>query len=679
MSFNCRSLFHSPTAVFLTGLLLGLMWSSPAATAAPTISNVSVRALTIGAPQVLVVDGADLLPDPKLILSVPLAKQAIQAGATANRVTFELQVADVASPGIYPVRVASGKGVSNSTFIAIDRLPNFALAADTTTLPVSLLGTLTGDGRVRTTIVGKKGQTLVAEVECQRLASSFRPVVRLIDSRGVQLAWGAPVPALGGDSRLIATLPADGNYVVEVQDILFRAAGPGFFRLKLGEFHFADAAFPNGVMAGQLGSLEFRRTNLAAGARFEFDARALHVPGEYAATLPSVGGVGPVSGLAPRVFVSEVVQVVEPLEPATLPRTVPAAPLAIHGFLAKHGEEDRYTIPVTPGAKLQFEVQAQRFGSPLDGVLSILGPAGNALASNDDRPGTSDPAVDVTIAADVNQVIAVVRDLEGRGGAEFTYCLVVRDLNRPEFTLTLDADRINIPAGGTRLVTLPVTRQGDTGAIQLEIPGLPPGVQVAGQAIAPHHGVGLISLSAPAGTVPAAALSSLVGKSANGQPPVIRAAQLAENAANRIQPWLRRELAVAVAEADPLAVTWLPVAPDEKLMVGAKLPVKVQVTRAAGVMGQVRVRLVTSQIIPKKTVKQDNKDVQVDDLDRALRLESDFVVSPDLSEGKNAILVPADLPLGTWNVALVAELLGADGKAVVTSAYTPVRTLTAAK
>ena len=46
------------------------------------------------------------------------------------------------------------------------------------------------------------------------------------------------------------------------------------------------------------------------------------------------------------------------------------------------------------------------------------------------------------------------------------------------------------------------------------------------------------------------------------------------------------------------------------------MPARVQFTRAAGTQGKVRLKLLTSQPTPKKTVKENNQDKVVDDIDR---------------------------------------------------------------
>ncbi len=77
----------------------------------------------------------------------------------------------------------------------------------------------------------------------------------------------------------------------------------------------------------------------------------------------------------------------------------------------------------------------------------------------------------------------------------------------------------------------------------------------------------------------------------------------------------------------------------------------------------------------QKTVKEGNRTKPVDDIDRTLRLEGDPTFGPDQTDVTVNVLVPSDLPKQPWDLVLVAELLSADGKSVVSSLAAPVRTL----
>ena len=121
-------------------------------------------------------------------------------------------------------------------------------------------------------------------------------------------------------------------------------------------------------------------------------------------------------------------------------------------------------------------------------------------------------------------------------------------------------------------------------------------------------------------------------------------------AVNKHQPWLGDEVAVAVTTPSPVALVWDLFSSDTRLALGTALPVKLRVERAAGVTGQVRLSLLTTQTMPRKKVKVNNQDREVDDVERALRFDGDKpavatpLVAADKNELETKIIVPADLP-----------------------------------
>ncbi len=71
------------------------------AAAAPRISNVSLRGLQAGGITTVVIEGSELLPDPRIFFSAPVARQTIKEGAKRERLEVEF-VLDAATPsGIY--------------------------------------------------------------------------------------------------------------------------------------------------------------------------------------------------------------------------------------------------------------------------------------------------------------------------------------------------------------------------------------------------------------------------------------------------------------------------------------------------------------------------------------------------------------------------------------------------
>ncbi|HVU87822.1 MAG TPA: hypothetical protein VHD36_10915 [Pirellulales bacterium] len=635
--------------------------------AVPAISQLSLRGLQTGATTTLVIEGADLPADTRVLLPVPIARQEPRPASTANRLEIDITLDATVVPGIYPLRVGNGHGVSNAMLVGIDHLPERPFALETGALPVALDGTLAGGTILRTAFDGKAGERIVVDVESHRLGSKLNPVVHLLDARNAQLAWGQMNPAIAGDARLQAILPADGRYTVELHDALYRGEGPGAFRLKIGDIHFADHVFPLGGRRGTHGLFELTGTNLAPGQMVEADLAG------GAAALPARWPVGQVlTGSRPQILVGDLPEVSEHNAGPNLQAAT--APVVINGRLLAAREEDRYLVNVTPGQTLRFDCIAAQAGSPLDGVLDIRKESGEQLASADDAPTTTDPTLDFKVPDGVTKVVAAVRDLQRRGGTEYAYRLSIAPADRPDFRLEIFADREQVPTGGAEIVRVRAQRMGYQGAIKLAVEGLPPGVTVAGDEIPAGATDALLTLAASGAA--SQAIATITGTAADPNVALVRTAQTPESPGARSQPWLRSELAVAATGAASLSVRWDADSAGVQLPLGSRVPARVKITRAPFAGGAVRLSLLTSQITPKKVVTKNNQKQQVDDTDRTLRFDGMPTIAPDQSDLVATILVPGDLPNIPYDLAIRAELLAADGKNVVASVVTPARRLT---
>jgi hypothetical protein len=645
------------------------------AIAAPQIKSISLRGLQAGAVNTLVIEGDELTPAPRVLLTAPVARQVIKDGATANRLEIELALDSQLQSGVYLLRVASATGISPAIALAIDGLSQVAFNEQLPGRNVAMTGSLSGSTIAATTFQGKKDESIVIEVESRRLGAALNPVLHLYDARGTQVAWAQPQAALAGDARLSAVLPADGPYRIELHDALYRGESPGFFRLKVGQFSYADLVYPLAAKRGAATPFEFASTNFPAEVR----ASNTWPSGDpldrvEPAPWPS-GGVNLITGSRPRVRVSDLVEVME-APPADKPQEIGAAPVAINGRIAKPREQDRFRISVTPGQTVRFDVLASRAGSSLDGVLSIQNEQGAELATSDDRPGARDPLTDFKIPDQVTAIFAVVRDLEGRGGPDYMYRLAITPAGLPSFELTLFDERYQVPKDGAQLVRVRAARAGYNGPIKLNFRRLPASVSITGDEIPAGATDALVTLSAP-GLNLAQSLTDVVGTSVDVNPPITGQALMPANVVNTHQPWLRDEVGLAVTDPAPIALVWELFPSDVKLAVGTPLPIKLRVTRGQGVTGPVKLTLLSSQIMPRKRVKMNNQDREVDDVDRALRLQSDMTIAADQSEAAGAILAPADLPQIAYDLAIQAELLDATGKNTIATVVTPARRMIA--
>jgi hypothetical protein len=650
---------------------------APGATAfaAPRINNLSLRGLQTGGTTTLVIDGSELLPEPRILLSAPVARQTIKEGATAQRLEVEMSLDGQTPSGIYLLRVASASGISDAVAIGVDPLPQIPFAPQLATLGVAMSGGLNGSTVLATSFAGKAGQQVLVEVESQRLGAKLNPVLHLYDARRVQLTWSQPISSIAGDARLTATLPADGTYTIELHDALYRGADPGFFRLKVGDFHYADLAYPLAVQKGTQATFEFAATNFLAAARATASWTNTDGPPQQYQPAPWPADVNLLSGSRPPVMVSDHAEILEASGGDKL-QEIPAPPVAINGRIANAGAQDRYRLAVTPGQQLRFDVLARRAGSPLDGVLSIQNEQGAELAGNDDRPGTSDPGLDFKVPDKTTAVVVAIRDLQGRGGPDFIYRISITPSGGPDFALSLDDERYLVPKDGAAVVLVRAKRSGYDGKIKLSFPNLPTSVSITGDEIPAGAAEALVTLSAP-GLSPEQSLTAVLGTSAEGPVSLTREALMPENTVNRFQPWLRDQVAVAVTTPGPLGLVWDLFSADAGLALGTALPVKLKVNRAAGAAGAMRLTLLTTQVTPRKKIKVNNLDKEVDDVDRMIRFESPPMIPADQSDVAAKILVPPDLALLPYDLAIQADLLAADNKSVVASAVTPARRMPA--
>ncbi len=100
-------------------------------------------------------------------------------------------------------------------------------------------------------------------------------------------------------------------------------------------------------------------------------------------------------------------------------------PCAVVGTIHQEKNPDVFRVTGKAGQKLRAEVQAARFGSPLDGILTLADEERRFVAANDDANNSRDPAIVVALPRDGVYYLSLI-DAHDLGGAGFGYRLVVR-------------------------------------------------------------------------------------------------------------------------------------------------------------------------------------------------------------------------------------------------------------
>ncbi len=114
-------------------------------------------------------------------------------------------------------------------------------------------------------------------------------------------------------------------------------------------------------------------------------------------------------------------------------------PAAVSGIIGASTESDFFRFKAKAGEKLTFDVQANRFGSPLDPTLVLLDTAGKELARSEDANGL-DSFLEFTAPAD-GEFVAQLHDLRFQGGGDYRYRLVAGALPQLDFLFPFGGKR----------------------------------------------------------------------------------------------------------------------------------------------------------------------------------------------------------------------------------------------
>lgn len=460
--------------------------------AIPAIGSTSPQAAAPGQTLDIKVRGGNLASPTQLWTSFPaevtLPPDIAGNGTNAGEVTYRLKLPADVAPGVHGIRLATAQGISNLKLFAVDDLPSVpqarpnqaAAQAQALTLPIAVDGFVDNLTRDYYKFAVAAGQRVSIEVLARRLGSPLDPMIRLLDGRGRELAYSDDAPGLGSDSMLTYTFKEAGEYVIEVRDIRFQGNGNFQYRLRIGDFPCVTAPYPMGIQRGVSASLAF-----AGPTAGEAQALPLNVPADATLAWLNVAARSPngkSSGFA-VVSVGAGPEVLE-AEPNNDPAQATRAELGmgLNGRFDQPGDIDRFAFTAKAGQHFLFSGVTRTQGSPSDLFLRLLKADGAEIAAADDT-GPAEGVIDFTSPADGDYTL-VVEDLHRRGGPEFAYRISVAPYE-DKFTISAAADTVNVPAGGTAIVTINAVRNKFGGPINLTLLDAPEGVVATPAVIGP--------------------------------------------------------------------------------------------------------------------------------------------------------------------------------------------------
>jgi len=543
-----------------------------------------------------------------------VAAKVLQA-EKPDAVRIAVTIAPDADLGERDLRVLTAGGVSNRCRFMVGELPEVnevepnnekTQAQQLPALPVLVNGQLLDTDRDYFRFAAKGGQMLVCALQGRSLLPYIPDAVpgwldaclTVYDSDGRELVTVDDY-RLGPDPVLVFAVPKDGEYVLEVRDILFRGRPSFVYRLSIGALPFATSLFPLGAQRNTVAAVELRGVNLPAATldlACGVDSPPRRLMGLSAQSsawnlLPFAAGDVPE------------IRETEPNDTLAQANRVPV-PVTINGRIDRRGDNDYFIFTAQAGQALVMEVHARRLGSPLDSILYLYNAAGQELARNDDWV---DP--DPSMALEVQHVdsrlvytfpaagdyVLRIKDAQLHGGEEYAYRLSIAP-PRPDFAVLVSPDNPRLGKGDTAVLNVRAVRKDAfSGEIRVTARDLPPGFAACEAVIPAGQETARLTVTAPPAAangivVPTLAATGLLGKdlllrTALPAEEVMQAFSIKHNVPTK-------ELALAVIEPVLLTLS-TGVAPERPLEVRQESEVQVMVkaVRLGGAKGDVALSL----------------------------------------------------------------------------------------
>jgi hypothetical protein len=527
---------------------------------------------------------------------------SVTKAVDARTVNVKLTVAPDAEIGQREIRLMSPAGASNRFRFIVGQMPEVKeiepnseknQAQKLAALPVLVNGQIMQGDLDYFRFAARAGQKLVIQAEARKILPFIADAVpgwtdaclTLYDAGGRQLA-SVDDFRFKPDPVLFYDVPKDGEYLVEIRDIIYRGRADFVYRLSIGELPYITHLYPLGGRRNSTVKVQLFGVNLPS------QTLDVAIPGDS----PTVRYVdvkqgGMVSNALPlAVGDYPEVEEQEPNDKFGQAMRV-SVPVTINGRIQRPDDEDYFVFSAKAGQRLVLEVNARRLDSPLDSILTLFNSKEQELAENDDTVDVGEPLV--THHADSRLVFPVpadgdytvrLRDVQGKGGPEYAYRLTIAPV-RPDFSLHLSPDNPQVGQGDTTLLLVTAVRKdGFDGPIKLTAHDLPAGFAVSDAVIQPGRTDAYLTLTAPAGAPIGLSSPTMTGEATVDGQTITRKAVPGED---QMQAFIyhftvpSQEMLLSVAEAPPFVLS-VNLPPGQKVVEipqGGEAQVTVKVAR----------------------------------------------------------------------------------------------------
>ena len=415
--------------------------------------------------------------------SDPKRQQNLQISET---VTLKIEIAADAPIGYRQIRLLKPTGVTNPLHFCIGQFPELVEDASNdksesretaAPLPAILNGQILPGEVDRYSFHATRGTRLVVAAQGRDLIPYladavpgwFQPALTLYDPKGNKVAFENHF-YFSTDPVIYYEVPAEGDYHLEIRDMLYRGREDFVYRVTLGEVRYVRDIFPLGGQSAVPVSVSVSGWNLSCS--------------KIMLTPPAAPGIYPVNELGNGFVTRNVLFASDPLPQLTEVESSSRAgqaqrvslPMVINGKINSPGDDDIFAINCRADETVVAEVYARRLNSPLDSWLRVTDSTGQQIAFNDDCEDKG--AGLLTQAADSRLSFTALTagiyyihlgDTQGVGGPEYAYRLRL-SAPMPDFTLYSTPSSLNGRAGSCLPLTVHAVRKdGFSGEIHLTL------------------------------------------------------------------------------------------------------------------------------------------------------------------------------------------------------------------
>ena len=485
----------------------------------------------------------------------------------------EVTIAPDAKPGRREIRVVTKRGISTALPFFIGQVPEVTRKPMKTarkpvlgkedlalrkrpaeeeeyriTAPCTMNGQVAGAEVNRYRFEASKGQRLVIGAKARALVPYvadgvpgwFQAVLSIHDANGNELAYNDDY-RFDPDPMLYFEVPADGEYVLTINEAIYRGRESFTYRITIGELPFVTSIFPLGGRVGQPAKVAMEGWNL--------ENATLTLPPKDAGSdkhLIAASNGKYLSNYVPFALdtLPECLDA-EPNDDPTKAQQV-TLPIIVNGRSDRPGDWDVFALDGKAGQTIVAEVRARRLGSPFDSFVKITSADGKVIALNDDfhdaasglNTDHADSYVMAKLPADGKYYVHI-GDTRRQAGKAYAYRLRISH-PQPDFELRLVPSRIVMQSKKSATVTIyAIRRDGFGGPIKLNFKDLPEGFESGGVTLGADKEVVKLGIKTTLTDTEEPINLALVGRATVGDREIVREALPAED---RMQAFLWRHL-----------------------------------------------------------------------------------------------------------------------------------------